>query len=466
MMAGYRPKSLDELNNIFDKTIAAEKAIKKGSFLLEKGEDAFSSFSVNSEAVSENEKNSVTEKQSEEITDSVSDFIAKFTAETETEQIKSKPQMTFVSVEAPKKEFEIEAEASHEEAGSPVREAERPDRDELFKDYAKIMSDDEEDIPSSKKLSRKEKKKLRKQEKTVRKEEINPVDTTEEEVNSAEQVEEQVEEAKAEEIIAESDAQATATEDSFADETENAADEAYSENNEDENDDFAFPEDYTPAWVENEAEEEDEEEEEKKDKNIGLSILKAFLALVLIALVSVSALATLLKTVVSVNTGKVVADKYYVFTTYKDYPELGIENGALVVTEKKFAEDGESFVYVDYSNKSFEFAKRSDSITKEDGEVLYVAEKDGGRVLVSRDDCKGVVSRIYSGNGNIVRLLTDNYIVIVAASAVLSLVIVLVFVLVLRGKKHGMSELEDVIMEDSFEFSEDEEFENIFSTIE
>lgn len=39
-MASYRPKSLDELNNLYGKAVSAEKAIKKGTSLL--GEDALS----------------------------------------------------------------------------------------------------------------------------------------------------------------------------------------------------------------------------------------------------------------------------------------------------------------------------------------------------------------------------------------------------------------------------------------
>ena len=46
-MAGYRPKSLDELNNMYDKTIEAEKAIIKGTSLLRKNEE-YSDFSSDS----------------------------------------------------------------------------------------------------------------------------------------------------------------------------------------------------------------------------------------------------------------------------------------------------------------------------------------------------------------------------------------------------------------------------------
>ncbi|MBR2716013.1 MAG: hypothetical protein IKB73_07415, partial [Ruminococcus sp.] len=101
-------------------------------------------------------------------------------------------------------------------------------------------------------------------------------------------------------------------------------------------------------------------------------------------------------------------------------------------------------------------------ITKEDGEVLYVTEKDGGRTLVSRDDCKGVIYLTYTDRGRLISFLTDNYIIIVAAAAVISLVIVLLFALVLRNRKDDeYDEFEEEFIEE-----EEEDFDDIFSTIE
>lgn len=440
MMAGYRPKSLDELNSIFDKTMAAEKAIKKGSSLLEKGEDSFSSFSAL--MTGENENTSVAEeKASEEITDSVNDFIARFSVQAEKEQVRAKPQMTVLSAESVKKEYEIENDIFSEEDTS-VKEAEKPSRDELMDEYMKIMSDEDDEAPEEKKLSRKEKKKLRKKDKAPQAEEV---------PQEPEKVEEIPSEGMDEADYGETEAHA---------DEEPVREELIQES---ENGDFDFPENYTPEWIKDEEEKETEESEVTAEKpKVGKKLLKIFLSLILVAVISVGALATVFKTVVAVNTGRLVADKYYVFTTYKDYSDISLPEGELVVTEKKYAEDGEVFAYVDYTNKSFEFGRRIDSITKEDGEVLYVTEKDGGRTLVSRDDCKGVVYLTYSGRGAAVSFLTDNYIIVIAAAAVISLIIVLLFVLVLRTKK------EEKYSKENEELSEETEddFEDIFSTIE
>ena len=451
MMAGYRPKSLDELNSIFDKTMAAEKAIKKGSSLLEKGEDIFSSFSADIKEESLGAE-SDGEIRSTEISDSVSEFIAKFSAPTDSEPVKAKPKMTVISPEVPKKEFEIVENVFADEADAPVREPEKPSRDELFDEYMKIMSDEDDESLSEKKLSRKEKKRLRKKEKA----QSLPV-TSEAPAENTEEDEEVPFEPSAEEAPTDD----TPEEPIYAEETFQP--EAAPE----EGDDFDFPENYTPEWIKEEAaaEEKSDEKPLKKKGNGVKALLKVILSLVLVAVISIAALATVFKTVVAVNTGKLVSDRYYVFTTYRDYTELGLSEGTLVITEKEYAEDGEVFAYVDYSNKTFEFGRRTDSITKEDGEMLYVTEKDGGRVLVSRDDCKGVVHLTYEGRGELVSLMTDNYIVIVAAAAVISLIIVLLFALVLRTKREDKIIPTESPEAEASEETEDE-FEDIFSTIE
>ncbi len=497
-MAGNRPKSLDELNSIFDKTLAAEKAIKKGSSLLEKGEDIFANFSFDeSKDIQSTEKQ---DKQSEEISGNVSEFIAKFTAQTEVEAepepVIAKPQMTVLTPEKLKKEAEANtAELSQE---TPY-ESEKVSRDELMDEYVRIMSDEEDDVPSKKKISRKEKKKRKKQK--------NGKNFAAEESVIEEAIENKETEEKVETVVQEETEQTTEeTEQVFEDvtsETEvTAADSAeedvsvktsdfeiqeeeitFDEEQEvaEEKNDFEFPENYTPEWMKEEEAEKKEEklkkernkkEKIKKEKTAdkkavknkkGYAALKVFLSIVFVALVCVGSFATVFKTFVAVNTGKVIADNYYVFTANKDYPELNLLEGDLIVTEKRYAGDGEIFAYVDYNSRTFEFGKRADSITKEDGEVLYVIEKDGGRTLVSRDDCKGVIFSRFENHGKIVGFLADNYIIVISVVAVACLIIILLFALVLKEKKVKKVKDEKNAV-DTLEVS-DEDFENIFSEI-
>lgn len=484
-MAGYRPKSLDELNSIFDKTMAAEKAIKKGTSLLEKGEDSFSSFAAQVPDEFHQEL-PPQEKQAKEITDSVSDFIARFTVQTRAEPVKAKPQMTVITPEPVKKEYEIAADDSPSESENTPSEEEKSSRDELFDEYMKIMSDEDEESPAEKKLSRKEKKRLRRKEKAAKKlaaeatseentapeeEPVSEEEAAQEEPVISEEVTEQITQEASEQIgedFTEPSAEEVSEEPIQQEEAASSEEPAqYPSEEGEEEDEFEFPENYTPEWIkENEMLNDlQEEAEEKPGLNFKRIFSNLILGIVLIAVISTGVFATLLKTVVAVNTGKPVAEKYYVFTTYKDYSDLGIAKDTLIITEKKYAGEEELFVYVDYANKTFELGKRTDSITKEDGEVLYVTERDTGRTLVSRDDCKGVVYLTYADRGRIISFLTDNYVIIVAASAVISLAIILLFAFVLRKRKDDEFEFFEEELEEDYEYGE-EDFDDIFSSIE
>ena len=194
--------------------------------------------------------------------------------------------------------------------------------------------------------------------------------------------------------------------------------------------------------------------------------VKILLSLILVILVGISAVATVFKAVAAVNTGKLFADKYYVFTAQQDYTNAAISDGTLVVTEKKDVQSSEIFAYVDHVNKSFEFGTCVDTISKLDGETVYITERDGDRTLVSQSDCRGVIHLTFDGYGKAVDFLTDNYIVIISASAVAALVIVLVFALALRTKKEKKNDGDESENDQELSEESEEDFEDIFSTIE
>lgn len=453
-MAGYKPKSLDELNNIFDKTMAAEKAIKKSSSLLEREEAP----EIPKEPeITEDTPDLQQEATPQEITDSVNDFIARLSSEAQAQPVKAKPQLTFISPEPIKREPEAKKDVFSLQEDLPT-ETEKPSRDDLFSEYARIMSDEDDDIPTEKRRSRKEKKRNKKKDKQKEKSPSepseNPQDEEPYEASETQQSEPSPDQAPESTsfILAE-------------DNTNNKPEEEPSGENElvSNDNDFDFPEDYTPDWLKQEQEEAPVVEEKEKDGKH--TIIKTLLSIVLVILIAVGALATIFKVGVAVNTGKLVADKYYVFTAYDNYPDSSIPEGALIITEKKFAEDGDIFAYADHNTKAFQFGKRTDSITKEDGEVLYIMEKGSGRTLVSRDDTKGVVYRCYEGRGRLVSLLTDYYIVIMAIALVFSLVIILLFLLAFKDKRKLDEEYDEELYEDLLTEGE-EDFEDIFSTIE
>lgn len=458
-MAGYRPKSLDELNNMYDKTMAAEKAIRKGTSLLEKSEE---SINLNTQLFEQAQPLDGETKQSQELSDAVNEFIAKYSQDTvsapkKEDAVRPKPQMTILTPEQPKEEkipeHTEEKKESAEENLLSERESVKTDRSDLMDEYIRIMTDEDDEIPQ-KKLSRKEKKKLKKKEKQEAAKAADE-DIQHSEVNAEQETVQEAFEAPEYKILYSDEEESQTEEQSDADASA------------EEQDDFSFPENYTPEWIEKDEAAEKKEEPKKKDKkkNAKHTALKVLLSLILVLLVAVGGLATAFKSVLWVNTGKAFNDNYYVFTAEKAYENLSIAEGDLIITEKIYAEDGDIFAYIDYSERTFEFGKRSDSITNDDGEVLIVAEKEGSRTLVSRDDCKGVVYKIYPTVGKYVGLVTDNYIVVIAAVAILALIIILVLSLALRNKNEKKSESYKEKAQESAEESEEED-ENLFATIE
>lgn len=459
-MSGYRPKSLEELNNMYDKTLAAEKAIKRGTSLVEKtSENALlNNLTEDIERIAEEVK------QSMGISEEINDFIAKYSydkPEEEKAEAKPKPQMTVLVPEQPRTEkvsYELfenktEAEAPPAEA---AQEMPKPDRADLMDEYMRIMNDEEDDEVPHKKLSRKEKKKLKMMEKR-------------EAEKAAQQNEAKDEAAPVTEAEAVSDFTYGEEPESFyniaddASESSNAVQQrytfesaeeefkapeyvavgaepveaAYSLDKEESDNDFAFPEDYTPAWMKEGKDEEavKPKKAKKKTQPSNNILAKGLLSIVLAVLVFIGTTATVFKTLIPVNTGKAANDTFYFFTAYKDYADLDIKKGDLIITEKRYAQDGDIFAYIDYSNKSFEFGRRSDSITDDNGVVLLVTENQGNRTLVSRDDCKGVMYAVYPTVGTFISILSDNFIIIIAAVAVSALIIILTLALAFRSKK-------------------------------
>ncbi len=460
-MAGYRPKKLDELNSMFDKTLAAEKAIKRGTTLVEKTSES----AVLSDVAEDIDRIADEIRRSMGLSDNIDNFIEDLpeaeAAEdfSEEEAAEEEPQLTAPEAEEEKNEkpsFELFENITEEESTPAVHENVKPDRSGLMDEYMRIMNDEEDDDVPYKKLSRKEKKKLRMMEKRGTEQQENeeesetftePVAEFDNEL-SAPEAQKSFYDISAEATDEKTDYrqkynsdEADADEFSIPEYVSHNADGNKNISSEASENDFLFPENYTPGWIK-----EDEEKEKtaakppkvkkvkESKKNSDNTLLKSFLCLVLALLVFIGSTATVFKTLIPVNTGKATNDTFYFFTADKDYTDLGISKGDLIITEKKDTQDGDVFAYIDYNNRTFEFGKRSDSITNDDGVVLLVTENEGSRTLVSRDDCKGVIYSIYPSVGTFAAILSDNFIIIIAAVAVSALIIILVLALALKNQ--------------------------------
>lgn len=589
-MAGYRPKSLDELNEMYDKTITAEKAIIKATKQLHDVTETIVPSSLPAkqpEAVKEDTPSV------EEFSSEVDSLINRFKEEIQSKEIKEVKKAEIPEIkEAPAATPErISFEKEEQVQTSPIAEskpvapavqskpkvhysleasdelqqkanAKSEERTDLFNDYMKIMNDDDDDFFSKREsFKKKDKKKKHKKGLFFRhetKEEEAPEENTEasaetEEENDlslplaeaedtssvkeviytpeipeenqnfkvefeAEQEEtaedekeftsfteyahsETAEEEPIEAFVDEDEAptykEEVATQPDFdiiTDENdevppvpEEIADKTFDEFMNESQDIYSFDptkKNTLPEYAKDQYSEEDDEEEEEYDDETeitapvnkkGIIAGRVILSIVL-ALLTVLATGIIgINTLLGVNTGRTAFDEKYIFTATQDYTNSNILEGDLIVTEKRYANDGEVFAYINYTQQCFMFGKRNGSIVNDSGDVLFIAENDGERVLVLRDDTRGVVAETYPGIGKIVTVCTDYFIPVIAALLILGLVLVLLLAFVFKDKEKAYNKMMKKMIkkgvisaeeETEYDFSEDTDEENLFSSIE
>lgn len=179
--------------------------------------------------------------------------------------------------------------------------------------------------------------------------------------------------------------------------------------------------------------EDEEDEEEYFPEEAGKKGGKATKVL-LGLLIFISALCTVavaaLGSYIAPDTGKVFLGKYMAFTAEQDYSFIGVSAGDLVITDDSaYALEGDAFVYVNHDSQSFVMAKQSGNTVDEDGNVLFIAENEAGRVLVLREDTLGVITDTYSTLGGIISPISDNYIIVSAVFLLIILVAILLLVI-------------------------------------
>ena len=590
-MAGYRPKSLDELNEMYDKTITAEKAIIKATKQLHDVTETIVPSDLPAkqpEAVKEDTPSV------EEFSSEVDSLINRFKEEIQSKEIKEVKKAEIPEIkEAPAATPErISFEKEEQVQTSPIAEskpvapavqskpkvhysleapgelqqkanAKSEERTDLFNDYMKIMNDDNDDFFSKREsFKKKDKKKKHKKGLFFRhetKEEEAPEENTEasaeteeendlslplaeaEDTSSVKEViytpeipeenqnfkvefeAEQEETAEDEEEFtsfteyAHSETAVEEPIEAFVDEDEaptykeevatqpdfdiitdendevppvpeEIADKTFDEFMNESQDIYSFDptkKNTLPEYAKDQySEEEDDEEEEEYDDETeitapvnkkGITAGRVILSIVL-ALLTVLATGIIgINTLLGVNTGRTAFDEKYIFTATQDYTNSNILEGDLIVTEKRYANDGEVFAYINYTQQCFMFGKRNGSIVNDSGDVLFIAENDGERVLVLRDDTRGVVAETYPGIGKIVTVCTDYFIPVIAALLILGLVLVLLLAFVFKDKEKAYNKMMKKMIEKGvisaeeeteYDFSEDTDEEDLFSSIE
>ena len=162
-LAGYRPKSLEELNSLYDKSINVKNEIDKKASDLEVKQEIYTR-AVPTAPLRETEEQVIPEENAtEEITGLVDDFIKSFGAPAPVKRVRPVAPATVKAVSS----------AKHDEVKSPVKQslpvqsaADKPklirstERNDLFEDYKKVMDDEDDDDFSFHRRGRKRGKKL------------------------------------------------------------------------------------------------------------------------------------------------------------------------------------------------------------------------------------------------------------------------------------------------------------------
>ncbi len=167
-MAGYRPKSLDELNSLYDKSTNAKNEIYKKASDLEVKGALYSPVTAQVSAQEEPEK-SREEAAAEEISGLVGDFIKSFGTPAPIKKVRpvtvaTTPVKSVSSVKDTVVKPQSAEKPAVQPGYAPVSEKPRlirsDERNELFEDYKKVMDDDGEEENSRLRRGRRKGKKL------------------------------------------------------------------------------------------------------------------------------------------------------------------------------------------------------------------------------------------------------------------------------------------------------------------
>ena len=424
-MATYRPKSLNEINNSYDKTITSRNVIKVNeTAIAAAAEQAISATEAPVEEASFEAQPSTVG----DLTEDIQKFIREFSAHAKKEEPERPAPRTMqirpaaVKPQAPRKpeKPEIQVEPVAKPEIKPEPSAEKPEfvmtaeKSELFEEYMKIMSDEDDEIYFSKSKSKKKKKSKRS------------------------------EDAPAEDVQPSTD---FSTDSYLSDDNDSpesfTAPEYKSE--------LTIPEkSETVEFIPDEADEFEQEAPVKEKK--GRIVLQLVLIISLLLTLVAALGTTLLNVVFKINTGEAFSGKYYVYTVNKDDAVLNLTKGDLVLAVEETAGENDIVAYYNSDMKSFDFAvKRADI-----GDDVIFAENgaSNGPINIFNSHIRGKVQKIYPTIGTAVGLISANFALVLAILMAVALVLILILAFAFgRGKKKD---------EDALDLYEDEMYESDF----
>lgn len=440
-VASYRPKSLNELNNSYDKSVASQNVIKDTASAID-----FSAFD-NTETVKAQteeffrEESLSSEPALADLSEDISDFIKNF----------GKPASPDDEVPKPRR-VPVKPRPSHFKPVKPVTAAEKeipqtpsaavaepkkqekpelvitPERSELFDEYMRVMSDEDDDDTDLGSGRHRKKRRGKK---------------------AAEQIEESFSEPAApyEPAPLYESEKETAVEEK-PDETESFVKEAVEKEQSFEPDEYTYSTEPETKEKEEDAFDLKADEQEKDEPQKGGILKISLLLLLLLTLISALAV-TAVQVVLKVDTGLPLSDKYYFYTVSSTDTLVGINEGDLLVAEKAGVTNGDVFAFYKTADKQFGFAIK----TFAEGSEITTGDNSDGPVRLRNTDIYGKVTRIYPSVGSLVSAIKDNFLLVIGAHIVIAAIALILFVFTGKSKKNKNADT------DNFTFDEDEDDE-------
>lgn len=466
-MAGYRPKSLDELNNLYGKAISAENEIKKSSSLLK--DEVLSDIIGGKQNAPERSQRAPEQKSSGFSTD-IDDFIRRFSGEggasSLSETVSKRP-----ASQPPRPETEQRFSAPE----SSAEGAKQENLSGLMNDYVRIMNgedDEDEDEEDNAFSSRKPIFKNRRSDKKGKKK------------NSKDIIQDNTEPALEEPPVKQETPEAfSAPVSSYEPEPyppfENKAPFDFSakpaqevetgselrteprlsfEPQENEN---PNP---TPSPLEKESEKngtgEDFEEPFERIPDgsedfvfgaapeprlsraaiVGKIILSVLLVLTLFATVLTGV------GVFSVNSERALPGGILTFCATNPYESAEIKSNDFIICKKRdYVNDGEKVIYINRELRSFSFGVKDGEKTDSEGNVYYKVSSE----TVEKSNVLGVVVKTVPKLGKFVRIVIENYLFVLLGLVALAIALTLIICLAFRKRRY-----DDYYYDDDFDEDE------------
>ncbi len=411
-MANYRPKSLNELNNLYDKSLEAENEIKKSSSKLEEDEQTVDS------AFSEQEESSVMVKKTPEqlAADELAEKVDSFAKSFGKSEVNKNP-ITIATVQSrPRQQKKKTDEAkSGEKNENEAKESAKPklvrnsERSKLFENYKKVMND-EDDYNFAEPEKDKGKGKRNKSSKKA---------------DSDASVQQAVEEAFGADglnSVLEAEIQKESTVEQKLD--ADSLNFILKADTKDENTGKAQPEGIISEdfdiLSEDKPEETEVESVSTEKKNPGVQIL--FMALLFVVLMF-SVTVGCIKAFSGINEDNPFMDKYQLYSAQSTCDGSQVKKGDLVIVENAHPSPNDTVAYKVAENvygfARFESVLNSESI---------IANDNGEQIVVLDSEFRGVVTKTVPVLGSVFAIMSDYFLPIIALLLLIcALLVLLVF---------------------------------------